>query len=66
MKKVVCVLVTFSIFILYGCSSKQMYYGLQQSQRIECQKIVDKTEYDECMARLNESYEQYEKERKAE
>ncbi len=58
--------VVFSLFIcfLFGCSTKQAYYSLQQDMRHECQKIMDNHKYKTCMEEANVRYEEYEKARK--
>ncbi len=47
---------------LYACSNKQIYENIRQNQQLECQKGPE-SQYDECMARLDESYESYTKKR---
>ncbi len=51
--------------LIAGCSNKQLYGALQDSQKVECQKYPD-TRYEECMERLSTPYEEYENDRTAE
>ena len=46
-----------------GCTNKQVYEIIQSNERLECQKIVRQIEYEECMRRFNQSYEDYQQER---
>ena len=54
-----------TIAVLAACTNKQVYETIQSHERLECQKIVRQTEYQECMRQINQSYEDYEREREA-
>ena len=43
---------------LAGCTSEQVYTKLRGDLALECQKYPD-TRYEECMARLSGSYDDY-------
>jgi hypothetical protein len=47
---------------LTSCSSEQIYNAVQNNQKLECQKYPD-VRYEECMDRLNTSYDDYETDR---
>lgn len=49
-------------FICVGCNSKGTYESIQESNRIECERLPQ-TEYEQCMDSLKTSYEEYERER---
>lgn len=46
-----------------ACTNKQLYETIQSNERLECQKIVRRIEYEECMRQINQSYEDYQRER---
>lgn len=54
------------IFVLLSavvaCSNKATYENIQINNRNECAKAPP-AQYDECMARANRSYEEYQRER---
>ncbi len=47
---------------LAACSQQQVYDAVQQNRQFECQKLPG-TQYEECMERYSEPYEEYERER---
>ena len=51
------------LFITTACSKQQVYYGLKESQKNECRKLIHQSEYETCMSQHNESYEQYQMKR---
>ena len=53
-----------ALLALPACSSQQLYTAAQDAQKVECQKYPD-TRYEECMARLEKPYEEYERERES-
>ena len=56
-------ILSIMIFITTACSKQQIYYGLKESQKNECRKLIHQSEYEECMSQHRESYEQYEMKR---
>ncbi len=56
-------LIMAAIFAIAGCSNKAMYDNIQLNNRNEC-KEVPPSQYEECMERANQSYEEYERARK--
>jgi hypothetical protein len=58
MKKAGCSIIIFFIVFMQACSTKQVYDSMQYNQRLECKKAPF-SEYDECIERANESYEEY-------
>jgi hypothetical protein len=42
-----------------ACTAEQVYDSAQGWQRNQCNKDLDKTEYDRCMAQLNTPYDSY-------
>ena len=44
-----------------ACSSQQTYATGQTWQRNECNKIIDPTDRQRCIARANESYDNYQR-----
>jgi hypothetical protein len=60
-----CLLVAVTgTVLLAACSNQQIYNAAQESQRVDCQQYPD-TRYEECMARLDTPYDDYEAERRA-
>ncbi len=55
-------LIILLIIYIQACSSRQVYDSIQHSQKLECQK-VPYSEYDECIERTNESYDNYKQKR---
>lgn len=51
-----------TLMALYSCSNAQIYEAIRQNRKVECQKGPE-SQYDECMQRLEESYESYKKKR---
>jgi hypothetical protein len=53
-----------AVVMISGCTNKQIYESTQPKyNEAECMKLP-KSQYDECMQREAQSYEDYEKERK--
>ena len=44
---------------LWACSSKQMYEGMVHSQKLECNEVIQRQEYQECVDQNNRTYEEY-------
>ncbi len=58
----------FSLVVLLaiaGCSAQQRFETGQAAARNECGRIVDKAEYDKCMARAGQSWEALQREEAA-
>lgn len=55
-------LIMAAIFLMAGCSNKAVYDNIQINNRNECNKVPP-PQYEECMERANQSYEEYERER---
>jgi hypothetical protein len=63
MSKKIIVLVAFVQIAVSGCSNKQIYESTQPKyNQAECMKLPQ-SQYEECMNRDAETYEEYEKER---
>lgn len=53
-----------TVILLCGCTSEQVYHGMQASQRNECDKL-QLSERDDCLKRLApDDYREYERQRK--
>ena len=63
-KTEVFALIAVGFIALSACSNQQLYTAAQDAQKVECQKYPD-TRYEECMARLEKPYEEYERERES-
>lgn len=50
------------IFLAAGCSNRAVYENLQINKRTECSKLP-LSEYDQCIAGIDKSYDEYERER---
>lgn len=50
------------VFAGTGCSNKAVYQNLQLNKKQECRRLPV-TEYDECMRGMDQSYEEYERQR---
>lgn len=48
------------VFFVCGCSARELYKAGQEHQRQECHD-VPASEYDDCMAQADKSYEAYER-----
>ncbi len=46
-----------------GCSNQQIYDAAQGNHRLECQKLPQ-GQYEDCMAEISESYEEYTRKRR--
>jgi hypothetical protein len=56
-------LILIAVLMLSACTNRGAYEAMQASERFECHKVPT-SQYDECMEKLNTSYEQYERERR--
>ncbi len=50
------------VLTVFGCSNRAIYENAQINQRDRCLKLPP-GQYDECMEKVNKSYDDYEKER---
>jgi len=50
------------LLVLVGCSNKGIYEGVKAGNRNGCFKLPP-SQYDQCMASANKSYDEYERER---
>lgn len=48
------------VFLVCGCSARELYKAGQDYQQQECHN-VPASEYDSCMAQVDKSYEDYER-----
>ncbi|MER2541415.1 MAG: hypothetical protein ABTQ26_19410 [Azonexus sp.] len=59
-------LVSTQVFICIattaGCTSQQGYASAQSWQRSECNKLLDQSDRDRCMAKASMSYDDYKRE----
>jgi len=62
MNKIGSLLIILSIVYVQACSSRQVYDSIQHNQKLECQEVPH-SEYDDCMERTRESYEEYKEKR---
>ena len=63
MSRINIVLVAFFLIAISGCTNKQIYEATQPKyNEAECMKLPQ-SQYEECMQRDVETYEEYEKER---
>lgn len=56
-------MIILAIFAIAGCSNKAVYDNIQLNNRNECSKVPP-PQYERCMERANQSYDDYERERK--
>ena len=54
-----------SVLSIMGCSASAGFGGLRANQLQACERLQDRDERERCRARAPQSYEAYEKERKA-
>jgi len=47
-----------------GCSKEQVYHGIQENRKLECQQLPS-AEYERCMRQYDESYDAYRRSRDA-
>jgi hypothetical protein len=48
--------------LLIACSNRQVYTAVQQNQQLQCSKLPQ-DRYEECVREIDESYDDYERER---
>jgi hypothetical protein len=65
MASVTAVTLAFSLFLLAGCSNREVYDSMQGAKQNECNKIVDNNERQRCFEDANKSYDRYQREREA-
>lgn len=56
-------LVLLIAMLMGACSNKAIYDNIQLNNQNDCAKLPQ-SNYDECMGRVNKSYEEYERQRK--
>ncbi|SNY49559.1 hypothetical protein SAMN06297280_1461 [Arsukibacterium tuosuense] len=61
--KLVIITLAVVLVAVSGCSNKAIYQNLQLNKKQECRRLPV-TEYDECMRGMEQSYEEYERQRK--
>jgi len=56
-----------SVFLLFGCATKEgnksIYQLLQGTNKRDCNSFTVTSQYDECIARSEESFEDYDRKR---
>ena len=50
------------IIVIAGCTTKSVYENIQLNNRQQCYKLPP-SQYDECMANANKSYDDYQRQR---
>jgi hypothetical protein len=61
--KVKTILIVFLLLLTSACSYRGMYESIRISRQYECSKFPPSV-YDDCMKDMDQSYEQYERERR--
>ncbi|HEY9103485.1 hypothetical protein [Chitinimonas sp.] len=62
MSRIFLVLLAVPLFLLGGCSTRQLYLAGQQSQQLECNKLPDMAARQRCLAQAKLPYEDYRRE----
>ena len=57
------IVLAVAVFTVSGCSNRAVYQNLQLNKKQECRRLPV-TEYDDCMRDMEQSYEEYERQRK--
>ena len=63
MGKISCIAVISATFMLSACSNQQVYDAIQAREKVECSKLPQSSEYEECMQQQADSYGAYQKKR---
>lgn len=63
MHKAVTILSIATLIMLASCTSKEMYTGVQTSNKVQCLNEPTKAAYDECMKHTEDSYDAYQDKR---
>ncbi len=58
-----CLVFLLGVFLLSGCSNRQLFDAVQANRKLECMKLPQ-TQYDDCMNNARKSYDDYDKARK--
>jgi type IV pilus biogenesis protein CpaD/CtpE len=58
------IFVMFFVLLMQGCSAREGYNTLQINQQYECQQPVALSEQEECLAQVNDNYDEYIEKRK--
>ena len=61
MNRFLLIVLLTQLFILNGCTQRQLYEAIQENQRNECSKL-QLDDYKYCLERYSKSYNQYLKE----
>ncbi len=59
MKPILIVPILATVLLLPACTTEQAYETAQAYQRNQCGRIIDKAEYDRCVANTNTNYDSY-------
>lgn len=62
MRAILILSLALSTLLMQSCGTEQVYEGLRNRQRIECQKLP-KSELEECLKRVDVNYEEYRQKR---
>ena len=55
-------ILSLTFVILSGCSTRQVYDSIHGREKVQCQSLPQ-NEYEECMQQVDESYDNYKKNR---
>ncbi len=58
------VVVVAFVSLCGGCSTQQVYEGIQSNRKFDCQKNAPPSQQQDCNKRYSQSYDSYESERK--
>ena len=56
-------LLLVSLFLQTGCTSNEMFYGIQKGSQVQCLNEPNKAAYEECMKRTEGTYDEYQENR---
>lgn len=61
--KILFYIMALSLFVVQGCSKRDWYEVIQSNSREQCRKLPP-SQYDACIERHRETYDDYEQKRK--
>ena len=62
-KRLTVALMIIACNVLTACSNRQVYDAVQNNRRLECDKLPDSAQRDECLQQYSESYDEYQRKR---
>jgi hypothetical protein len=64
MKELYPLILIFVVLVLQACSAEQVHTMIKENKKQECHSLPTNSQYEECIKRNDESYDEYSRKRK--